>query len=110
MQRHRCAQRNATEAGGRGYPVLEPLTSNPVTPGDRPAGSRLAAMFREKKVRLLIGALMWAGAVLVVVGLVVEAASRAGEPGAVAGRWMLIAGAALGCGGAFGGLEMGRDK
>lgn len=110
MQRHRCAQRNATEAGGRGNPISEPLTSNPVTPGDRPAGSRLASEFRGERARLLIGALMWAGAVLVVVGLMVEAASRSGEPGALLGRWMLIAGATLGTAGAFFGLEMGRDK
>lgn len=50
MRRHECAQRIATEAGGRGYPIPESPTSNPVTPGDRPAGSRLTKAVRRRLI------------------------------------------------------------
>lgn len=71
MQRHECAQKNATGAGGRGYPISEQPTSNPVTPGDRPAGSRLADELRRERIRIASSKVAAVGFGAVVLGLLI---------------------------------------
>lgn len=80
MQRYGCDQRNATGAGGRGYPISEQPTSNPVTPGDRPAGS---ASRRDRLLRRTTYA-MAIGLVLMVTG---AAAAQTAEWADAAGLW-----------------------